>query len=186
MANLKALLALFLLGCASSTTPDAFRPEGFSAHQIDLIDSAAAEWTTNGFPVLIDPTCPADVCSTIRLVDQIEAAKASIDGLSIGEQDEQGILGICNVTIDDGPGLHMGGACANAYHNDNAIQYDIQILKTDNDYGKDPDVEFRTTVLHELGHTRGKVHIGEGNVMNLYSGPTQADHLTAADLADGE
>ena|SRR5271157_2135194 len=191
---MKYLLLLFISGCASSTTPDAFVPIGFSSQEIDSINGASINWaekSNNKYFSIIDPNCSPDVCSTITKVHTVNVPN-DIDGIDFGSGGEQDDLGACYTYVDIGYGLHKTKDCATT---DNVIQYHIQIVDTvvsidPNLFlsaayiGKDPMVNLRTTVIHELGHSYKKKHIGENNVMFAYSGLKQADEITEGDLKD--
>jgi len=166
------VLALLVAGCTAASEPHTFRLDDFNDNETALIRDAAAEWTEHGYPLAIDPTCPRDVCSTIRKVDRIDGQPPSVAGLcSAGGHDCQMALNtpaVIDIQIRSDVGTPK--ACAGYPANPPLC------------CGKDCSVFFREIVLHELGHAVGKNHIGPGNIMYFQAGPQQADALTEDDL----
>jgi len=160
MARLFLLLVVFAVSaCASGTIPMAFRPEGFSTQDVQLIKNAAAEWSAGSdgrYVVMVDENCH-EGCSVIKKV-------LAIDG-------KQDATASCTAHVD-----HMGitthTACDEAV-SDDVETYEIQIMYAYN-------AEYQS--LHEFGHVFGKHHDPEaGNVMYA-DVEGQAHELTARDL----
>jgi len=165
MKSIFIIFALLVSGCASSTVPHAFLPEGFNDDEIAIMRIAAQKWITatdGKCSAIITESCDNDTCSVIRNTgadqDNKAPGSASEAGSCMGYQSHEGIT-----THDD---------CTNL---PNADRYVIKTPSSPN---------LGHIVLHELGHTFQAHHIGRGNVMDTYLYPDDPDELTADDIAD--
>jgi len=189
------LFASSSVACASSTIPRAFRTVGFTKDEVAIMQKAANQWPKQTLFVEAN-SCPDDVCSTIVLVDKI-VDKTEVLGVTV-KNDEKAAMEYAGLTQykRDFEGVRVSGDVGNT---DDAELYNIQILNA-----RSPDVNdiygeslqkvcintgyqqegwesvLYSVVVHEIGHTLGKHHIGDGNVMqvgcrNVPSVPTLED-----------
>jgi hypothetical protein len=153
------IFTLLAVGCTNSTVPYAFRPEGFTAQENQLLKDSANEWYTksNGrYSIMVDENCP-DGCSIIRKVEIIGGKGNHI--------------GSCLATVDH-DGIRIHTACENA-NKDDIQSFEIQLQK---------DYNVKYNSLHEFGHAFFKHHDLESyNVMYSDYGE-QARELTIRDL----
>jgi hypothetical protein len=153
------ILSFLLAGCASSSVPYAFRPEGFTDQEIGLIQESADEWQmkSNGrYSVIVDENCPDD-CSIIKKVEIIDGADTAI--------------GSCLATVDHF-GIRTHEACDEA-NPDHIQSFEIQLKY---------DYNVKYNSLHEFGHVFGKHHDPEPNNVMYADIEEQAQELTVRDL----
>jgi len=173
------VISIMLSGCASSTIPMAFKPVFFDDSEIAQIESAAQEWSEKSGGkhfVIIDPNCPADVCSIIEKVDIIREVFGSERLHSTGS---------CSGTRDDGLGISHTVTCEDGDISKYLIE--IQDLSSDGQAGRRSYEwlpSLRLTALHEFGHVFLKHHDPEAN--NVMFANNFTEHLTERDLQNGE